>query len=114
MEPFLIHADFFEHEGQYDLILEHTFFCALDPAYRQRYVSQMAALLKPGGKLVGLLFDFPLTEKGPPFGGSDDEYLALFREYLLPLRHLARCQNSVPDRAGKELFFIAQKPDWTI
>jgi thiopurine S-methyltransferase len=31
----LIHQDFFEHEGQYDLIVEQTFFCALDPKLRE-------------------------------------------------------------------------------
>ena len=50
-------GDFFAHQGQYDLILEQTFFCALNPSLRDDYAKQMAHLLKPGGKLVGLLFD---------------------------------------------------------
>jgi hypothetical protein len=40
----------------------------------------MASLLNPKGKLVGLLFDFPLTTEGPPFGGSTSEYLNLFSD----------------------------------
>jgi methyl halide transferase len=48
--------DFFEHEGQYDLILEQTFFCALEPQQRTSYAKKMYDLLKPGGKLVGVLF----------------------------------------------------------
>ena len=28
----LIQDDFFKHVGQYDLIIEQTFFCAIDPA----------------------------------------------------------------------------------
>jgi len=31
IENQFICSDFFEHEGQYDLIIEQTFFCALDP-----------------------------------------------------------------------------------
>jgi methyl halide transferase len=53
----LITGDFFHQLGQYDLIVEQTFFCALDPSRRSDYVEQTARLLRPGGKLVGLLFD---------------------------------------------------------
>jgi SAM-dependent methyltransferase len=74
----LIESDFFEHQNQYDLIVEQTFFCALEPGLRKRYVEKMASLLKPNGKLIGLLFQFPLTEAGPPFGGSIEEYKSLF------------------------------------
>lgn len=28
----VFHQDFFDHTGSYDLILEQTFFCALDPS----------------------------------------------------------------------------------
>jgi len=38
----------------------------------------MKELLNPKGKLIGLLFQFPLTEVGPPFGGSKEEYNSLF------------------------------------
>ena len=41
----IINADFFELEGQYDLIIEQTFFCALNPDLRQAYVQKMKALL---------------------------------------------------------------------
>ena len=57
--------------------IEQTFFCAIDPQYRKDYVRQSNKLLKSKGKLVGLLFDFPI-EQGPPFGGSISEYKALF------------------------------------
>lgn len=100
--------DFFAHQGQYDLILEQTFFCALPPTRRDEHLAKCANLLAPGGKLVGVLFDFPLTEKGPPFGGSEAEY----RQRLAPhftVDKLERCRNSVPDRQGKELFLIAHK-----
>ena len=69
----LVHADFYDHQGQYDLILEQTFFCALSPGpeNRQRYAKKMHELLKPGGKLVGLLFNFAFEkDKGPPHGLS--------------------------------------------
>lgn len=96
--------NFFEHKGRYDLILEQTFFCALPPRLREAYVQKMYELLKPGARLTGVLFDFPLTEKGPPYGGSKAEYLDLFLPHFR-IQHLERCYNSVPARQNKELFF---------
>jgi methyl halide transferase len=72
----IICADFFELQGQYDLIIEQTFFCALDPSLRKAYADKMYQLLKPGGKLVGVLFNRSF-EGGPPFGGSENEYCEL-------------------------------------
>ena len=104
----LINQDFFELEEQYDLILEQTFFCALSPILRKAYVEKMASLLKPKGKIVGLLFEFPLTAEGPPFGGSKDEYLALFNDYFT-LKVMKTAYNSIKPRAGIELFVQFEK-----
>jgi len=105
----LIQTDFFEWTKTYDLILEQTFFCALKPGLRPAYAKKMSQLLNPNGKLVGLLFDFPLTESGPPFGGSLEEYLNYFEPYF-KITKLERCYNSISPRAGNELFIIFEKP----
>ena len=104
----IIHADFFEHSALYDLILEQTFFCALSPELRPRYIEKMHELLKVNGKLAGLLFNFPLSENGPPFGGSLSEYKELFSSKFT-LKLMEDCNNSIPPRKGSEYFFIAQK-----
>jgi hypothetical protein len=104
----LILSDFFEHEAYYDLVIEQTFFCALDPELRKKYATKMNSLLKPKGKLVGLLFDFPLTEVGPPFGGSIEEYRTLFSPYF-HIKILEKSYNSIKPRDGKELFVIFEK-----
>lgn len=105
----LVEADFFDFEaGPFDLVLEHTFFCALPPQLRPQYALKMNELLRPGGKLSGLLFDFPLTSEGPPFGGSKEEYEQLFAPYF-HIRVLERATNSIPPRQGSELFFIFEK-----
>lgn len=101
----LIHSDFFELEGKYDLIIEQTFFCALEPKLREKYVRKMHSLLNPKGKLVGLLFQFPFTENGPPFGGSIGEYKNLF-EPDFSIKCLATAYNSIKPRVNTELFFI--------
>ncbi|MDT8415960.1 MAG: methyltransferase domain-containing protein [Flavobacteriaceae bacterium] len=104
----LINQDFFGIEEQYDLILEQTFFCALQPSFREQYAKKMNELLIPGGKLAGLLFDFPLSEEGPPFGGDIQTYKALFSPYF-KISTLTPSHNSVKPRLGRELFFIFEK-----
>ncbi len=105
----VLQDDFFRHRGQYDLILEQTFFCAFDPrpARRQAYAEQMARLLAPGGKLVGLWWSFPLDPERvrPPFGGDRSEYLTYFRPHFR-VHTFEPCYNSAPERAGKEFFGI--------
>jgi methyl halide transferase len=103
----IITSNFFDMKGQFDLILEQTFFCALPPSLRTNYVHKTYALLKPGGKLAGVLFNRPF-EGGPPFGGSKEEYQALF-EVVYQLKTLAPGYNSIKPRAGSEVFIIAQK-----
>ncbi|MDZ4667054.1 MAG: SAM-dependent methyltransferase [bacterium] len=103
-------GDFFEHKGSYDLILEQTFFCAINPGQRQLYAQKMNELLKPKAKLAGLLFNFEFPLEGPPFGGSKEEYHEHFSPYFKILT-MEPCQNSIKPRLGKELIFILQKPE---
>jgi SAM-dependent methyltransferase len=97
--------DFFLHEGKYDLILEQTFFCALDPSLRADYALKMKSLLNPGGKLVGVWFDRQFDFDGPPFGGKAEEYTRLFEKYF-EIEVCAPCYNSIPERLGSEVFMI--------
>ena len=104
----LLNADFFTLNDKFDIILEQTFFCALPVSKRISYARNMHFLLKDGGKLAGLFFNFELTEKGPPFGGSKEEYLTYFSPYFETLV-FKTCYNSIPPRKGNELFFIFKK-----
>ncbi|WP_299101183.1 methyltransferase domain-containing protein [uncultured Winogradskyella sp.] len=104
----LLKQDFFKFENQFDLIIEQTFFCAINPNLRVAYKNKMFKLLKPSGKLVGLLFNFELTESGPPFGGSKTEYQSLFQNDF-KIKTLEPSINSIKQRQGKELFFIFEK-----
>jgi methyl halide transferase len=106
----LLQGDFFLHQGQYDLILEQTFFCAIHPSLRKAYVEKMHTLLKPGGTLAGLLFGVEMSTEGPPFGGSKAEYEALFSPSFI-LHKLEACYNSIPPRSGKELFMRIERKD---
>ncbi len=104
----VIHGDFFKHNGSYDLIIEQTFFCALNPELRKQYVVHMLTLLKPKGILVGLLFNTTFEKDGPPFGATKKEYEQLFANYFTIIK-LKSSENSIPQRLGNELFFIFEK-----
>lgn len=104
----IICGDFFEHEGSYDLILEQTFFCALPPNRRKDYAEKMHELLNDNGSLVGVLFDRDFGNPTPPFGGNKAEYLAIFEPYFT-IDKIETCYNSIPPRAGTELFISLKK-----
>ncbi len=95
-------GDFFKHEGTYDMVVEQTFFCAIDPALRLHYVLKMTELLAKKGRLVGVLFNRTFAVN-PPFGGNKLEYIDLFEPYFT-LKTIDECHNSIPQRQGSELF----------
>ena len=100
----VIVGDFFKLDKQFDLVLEQTFFCALHPSQREAYVHKMAEILKPGGKLAGVLFNRDF-EGGPPFGGDTTEYEQLFSKKFL-IKTMAACYNSIEPRKGSEVFVV--------
>jgi len=104
----LICGDFFSFSGQFDLILEQTFFCAIRPWRRWEYANKMNDLLKPGGKLVGLMFSEEFDREGPPFGGRIDEYKRYFSTEW-KINTMETCYNSIEARAGRELFINIEK-----
>jgi thiopurine S-methyltransferase len=97
--------DFFEpHPQLWDVVIEQTFFCALDPAMRSRYAEQMGNVIKTGGVLAGLLFNIDFGNPHPPFGGNKAEYETLFANHFI-IETMEPCANSIGPRAGKELWF---------
>ena len=99
--------NFFALDGEFDLIIEQTFFCALDPYLRNKYAEKVKNLLSGCGKLVGLLFNIDFVTN-PPFGGNIEEYRQLFSSGLR-IQIMEVCYNSIPARSGNELFFIVEK-----
>lgn len=99
----VITGDFFEHTGQYDLILEQTFLSALGPSLRPAYVDKMHALLVTNGHLAGVLFSRVFEEDGPPFGGTLQEYRSMFSGKFT-INKLEPCYNSIERRKGSEVF----------
>lgn len=99
----LIHKNFFDLNTTFDLIIEQTFFCAINPNLRAKYAQKMQELLNKNGKIVGLLFKVPLNNNHPPFGGNKDEYLNYFKPYF-KIEIMDACYNSLESRKNRELF----------
>ena len=104
----LIKEDFFNHQGNYDLIIEQTFLCALELRFRESYPIKMSDLLNSSGILAGVLFTIDKNRSEPPFGGTMEEYRKLF-EPLFKIETLEPCYNSVQDRKNKEVFIQFEK-----
>ena len=107
----IVYGDFFEHQGKYDLIIEQTFFCALDPSLRKKYAETMSELLATNGRLVGVMFNREFVG-GPPFGGSMEEYRTYFEPYF-EFHTFEPCYNSIPPREGSELFINLRRKSVT-
>ncbi len=96
-------GDYFEHEGNYDVMIEQTFFCAIPPSRRNEYAQKAFSLLNEKGRIVGVLFNKKFEKQGPPFGGFADEYERVFSPYF-DISTMEVCYNSIPPRAGAEVF----------
>ena len=92
----------------FDVIIEQTFFCALDPSLRNEYVRKCHQLLRKKGKVIGLLFNTNFNHNGPPYGGETDEYIALFSK-MFNLLEMENSIHSVNPRKGNELWIEFEK-----
>ncbi len=107
----IIQRNFFEldaeHDACYDLLLEQTFFCAILPEDRPKYVATANRILKPGALLAGLFYE---TEKegGPPFNTSQEDIIQHFSEMFV-IETLEKTPHSVEQRAEKELLVVMRK-----
>ncbi|KAF5977792.1 thiol methyltransferase [Fusarium bulbicola] len=66
-------------DGQFDLIYDYTFLCALPREARPKWAKRMTELLSHDGRLVCLEFPStkPMSANGPPWGVSPELYEAL-------------------------------------
>lgn len=91
-----------EFTGQFAYVIEHTCFCAIDPALRPAYAALVADLLAPSGELLAVFFTHQRSG-GPPFGTTPTEVRQLFEPHF-DLLSLDPVANSVPSRQGEEHF----------
>lgn len=102
-EDQMLLGDFFKLDKNFDLVIEQTFFCAINRTLRSSYAKKMSEVIKPGGKLVGLLFASEFEKEGPPFGGTKEEYVKYFEPYF-EIEKMNIAKNSIEKRMGNELW----------
>ena len=101
-------TDFFKLNLEVDLIIEQTFFCAIDPNLRTKYAEKTADILSENGMLAGLLFAAEFPFEGPPFGGTKSEYVKIFEPYY-KITEMKIAKNSIGPRMNNELFVKFKK-----
>ena len=87
----------------YDVIWEHTCFCAITPDQRARYVDAAHRLLRPGGALIGVFFAFAQDPEGdgPPYKTNIETIERHFKKsFTLEWARLPK--NHFPTREGEE------------
>ncbi|MEM6822114.1 MAG: methyltransferase domain-containing protein [Verrucomicrobiota bacterium] len=88
-------------ERTFDLVFEHTCFCAIDPELRTSYVKAVREALKPSGQLLAVFFMNPAAETGPPFGATLEELDRLFGKHF-DLEEDYIPEQSYPGREARE------------
>jgi methyl halide transferase len=89
-----------EFPNNFNYVVEHTCFCAIDPAMRPNYVQVVKSILKPQGELIGLFFTHNRLG-GPPYGATPEEIEDYFQANF-EIISLKPAINSVSERQGEE------------
>ena len=107
----VLHQDFFKLDCKYnetfELMLEHTFFCAISPTKRREYVETAKRILKPGGYLIGLFYETN-EDGGPPFNTRQEDIENFFSDSFI-IESLSKTSHSAEQRRGKEWLAILKK-----
>jgi len=91
----------------FDIVFEHTCYCAIDPSRRKELVKVWKSVLHEQGQLMGVFFTM-YKKQGPPYGGSEWELRQRLKDSF-QFVFWGRWQKSLPQRQGKELFIYAHK-----
>ncbi|MDA0337070.1 MAG: methyltransferase domain-containing protein [bacterium] len=89
-------------DDSFDLLVEHTCFCAVPLDRRADYVQVAARVLRPGASLLGLFFEVDAAlEDGPPFATTQADVEHHF-EPLFDIQNLEQPPDSFARRRGRE------------
>ena len=91
--------------GAFDLVIEHTSFCAIDPARRDEWIRVAHDVLRPGGSLLALFYTHG-REGGPPFGATHEDVERALAPHFEVIRREVPT-DSIERRRGDELLVWA-------
>lgn len=114
-------ANFFDYrvkeDRKFDIIMEHTLFCAIDPADRPKYIESVRANIRKGGLIIGNFFiddslgsgtSLNSSKEGPPFSAQSSELKALFSGWANITQFEISPQAEEGRRPGIEWLLVAQ------
>jgi len=93
--------------GAFDVVVEHTFYCAVDPDRRDEVMNVWRKLLIPNGFVLGIFFVM-FKRMGPPWGGTEWELRRRFDKYFRFL-YWTRWHHSPGSREHREIAIYMQK-----
>ncbi len=94
-------------DSKFDVVFEHTLFCAISPAKRGQLIKSWLRQLRDDACLIGV-FNVSSKQDGPPFGLTEWELEQLLSPYFI-INFWGRLRDKESPRSGKELFIQAQK-----
>lgn len=106
-----IQADVFnlseKYFGYFDLVFEHTLFCAIDPTKRNDLVKIYKTMLADQGHLLGIFFTIDNYVR-PPFGATEWELRERLKKNF-QLLYWTKWKAETTRSAGIELIIYAKK-----
>ncbi|MGE3974100.1 MAG: methyltransferase domain-containing protein [Bdellovibrionales bacterium] len=93
--------------NSFDLVFDHTLFCAIPPRQRKSLIQVWKKVLKPRGHLLSIFFLLTRTS-GPAYGVTEWEAQQLMQKDF-DFIYWSRAKNSAQSRKNKELIVYAQK-----
>lgn len=94
-------------KGQFDLVFDHTLFCAIDPENRKYLSKAWDFLLAENGQILGIFYIMPKI-MGPPYGATEGEIFDRLAKFFR-VDYWARSRASIERRLGQELLVLATK-----
>jgi len=98
------------HPEYYDLLVEYTCVCAIDPERREEFVQFSSDVLRPGGVVMALLFPVDGRPGGPPFS-IDVEDFKRQMSTAFDCVHESTPETSVKPRLGRERLLVWKKKE---
>lgn len=96
-----------EWNFSFDIVVEHTCFCAIPPDKRNELVRLYRRMLHEEGQLMAVFFAME-KRSGPPYGSTEWE-IRKRTEAGFHYLFWGRLRNSLERRMGRELFVLAKK-----
>ena len=95
-------------DEKYDLVFEHTLFCAIEVGRRKEYARALESCLTSGNRFLAIHFFIPKEQEEPPFGTDLEEITSLFSPFMNLIEQWT--PRNFPNREKEEKMLLWEKP----